>query len=220
MHLSTPALAVATTFLANGALAGAGAIVKACVYFSAKPQINVQWNTCGSASHCMYCKNLPNLSMPVTSAGLTCVNLGKVESKASSSGGDVCATDESHWQLSYNGGVYSGSASTRWRGGGTRHNSIELDDKKYSPGTAVCGSEAACVDPSTDWDAGTTPDIYFVFRPEQKAKSSWSSGTLRAIKEAIFRDSKKAASGIEVHFMDEMLADDTEALRISQELKV
>ena len=98
--------------------------------------------------------------MTVTESGLTCYDIGKVESKSSSSGGDACATDKSHWELSYNAGVYSGSCVSTWSGGGTRHNYIDLEAGRYSPGTSVCGSQAACPDTKTDWDAGTAPNIY------------------------------------------------------------
>lgn len=136
-------------------------MISVCVYFSTKPftPVQVQWNTCGSASHCMCCSG-QSTSVTVTTAGLSCTAIGKVESKSSSSGGDVCATDKSYWELSYDAGVYSGGCVSRWIGGGSSHNYIEFVNGKYSPGTSVCGSQAACPGTQTDWDAGTAPNIY------------------------------------------------------------
>ncbi|KAL6860944.1 hypothetical protein J3F83DRAFT_717249 [Trichoderma novae-zelandiae] len=197
MHFSMQSLALATALLLNGVLAGAGAQVKACVWFSTKPfsPIQIAWNTCGSASHCMYCKDLPRPTMTVSEAGLTCVDLGKVESKSSSSFFvDTCATDESHWELSYHSppSSYSGSVTSRWRGGGKRHNSIEFDKNKVSAGTSVCGTRSACVGTETDWDSGSSPDVYFVFRPQQQQwKDSASDGISAA-------DEHDAADKVEV----------------------
>ncbi|KAH6991515.1 hypothetical protein BKA56DRAFT_574515 [Ilyonectria sp. MPI-CAGE-AT-0026] len=61
----------------------------------------------------MYCKRFPNPILTLTKSGLTYVDLGKVESKSSSLGGDVCLTDESHWKLSYHARIHGGSASSR-----------------------------------------------------------------------------------------------------------
>ncbi|KAL7948256.1 hypothetical protein V8C42DRAFT_313937 [Trichoderma barbatum] len=170
-------LAIATALLINGVFAGAGASVKACIWFSTKPHTAIQfyWNTCGTSSHCMYCKDLGNPSMWVSEAGLTCVDLGKVESKSSTTPFvDTCATDQSHWELSYNSATYSGSVSSRWMGGGAKHNYITFDKDKYSPGTTICGSKSACVGTDIDWDRGNAPDLYYVFRPQQqKAFNSW-----------------------------------------------
>ncbi|PTB67800.1 hypothetical protein BBK36DRAFT_1167104 [Trichoderma citrinoviride] len=199
MHFSMQSLALATALLINGVLAGAGAQVKACVWFTTKPHSPVQfnWNTCGSSSHCMYCSGLPKPTMTVSEAGMTCVDLGKVESKSSNTMFfDFCSTDESHWELSYNSpsSSYSGSVSSRWRGGGLRHNYIEFDKDKYSAGTSVCGTKSACVDTQTNWDSGSEPDIYFVFRPQQQQGKTWAAEGISAKeyadvgKAAIFHD--------------------------------
>ncbi|EGR45998.1 uncharacterized protein TRIREDRAFT_110457 [Trichoderma reesei QM6a] len=189
MHLSMQSLALATALVINGVLAGAGAQVKACIWFTTKPHspISFSWNTCGSGSHCMYCDKLPKPTMTVSEAGLTCVDLGKVESKSSSTFFvDFCATDESHWELSYNSpsSSYSGSVSSRWRGGGAKHNYIEFDKDKFSPGTSVCGTKSACVNTQIDWDSGSAPDIYYVFRPQQQQGKTWGAENMSAIESA------------------------------------
>lgn len=53
-------------------------------------------------------------SVNVTQTGVTCAPLGYVESKASSSDGDLCATDYSYWNLAFSGGGLSGSVVSKW----------------------------------------------------------------------------------------------------------
>ncbi|RGP80741.1 hypothetical protein FLONG3_1081 [Fusarium longipes] len=145
--------------------------------------------------------------MAVSDSGLTCEDIGKVESKASSFGGNGCSNG-GHWELSYRG-VYSGTASSRWTsrwtGDSTKHNRITLLDNYCSPGTNICGSKAACSGTEVDWDAKTTPDIYFVFRPEQIEFNSWSAGVEEAIREAVLEDSGKTADNIKVYVDNESL---------------
>ncbi|KAH0435462.1 hypothetical protein CcaCcLH18_04854 [Colletotrichum camelliae] len=190
---SVLAAAIATVaILVNTALAGSGAVVHVCVYFATKPMqpLTVQWDTCGSNTHCMYCSG-KTATTTVTEAGVTCTNIGKVESKSSSSGGDTCNTDRSFWELSYRAGAYSGSAKSQWVGGGIWHNYIYLVEKSYSPGTGVCGTEALCPSTQSDWDAGTAPDEYFIFRPGYAGLATEDFRLLEADQVVIVNDHKE-----------------------------
>lgn len=135
-----------------------GANVQACVYFSQVPAKSI--NTCfvagGASDHCMNASG-QNACVNVTQAGLTCVSVGYVEEKGSSSGGDTCATDHSIWSLAYTAGIYSGSTLSDWSTGWI-HNEIYLVSQ--SPGTNVCPSQALCAVTDLEWDKGSAPSLY------------------------------------------------------------
>lgn len=85
-------------------------------------------------------------------AGLTCASVGHVSSKASSSGGDLCATDMSHWGINFNAGPNSGTTYTAWKSPWSGSDRIELYGQ--SRGTNICGSQARC----TAWAINVSDD--------------------------------------------------------------
>ncbi|ETI25494.1 hypothetical protein G647_02267 [Cladophialophora carrionii CBS 160.54] len=153
--------------------AGAGANVKACVYLSQKPteEYTISWKAGSASDHCMY--NTGNdATMHVKDGGLTCTSVGYVEHKASSSGGDLCATDQSVWGLSYHGGrnnVSSGSTLTYWEAAGAFLSKGHVWLVNQSKGTKICPSESNCDAGDIWWKIRDTPDIYIVFVPSASA---------------------------------------------------
>lgn len=155
---------------AGMAHAGAGANVNACVYFPTKPATALVVNVTpgGSGTHCMHdTGNAATIN--VTSAGITCAPVGYVESKASSTKGDLCATDKSNWPLSYTitGTSYSGGTQTQWHSG-TQNNSIDLISQPA--GTNVCGLGALCPSTTWTWNAGSQGPLYIIFQPGYTGK--------------------------------------------------
>lgn len=79
--------------------------------------------------------------IPIRRKGFNCADLSVVELKASSSGGDTCATDHSIWWLTVKHGGKEGSMRVRWF-------STPKVYMEQQPGTSVvCGldkSEAKC----------------------------------------------------------------------------
>jgi hypothetical protein len=150
------------------AMAGAGAMVNACIYLPTAPITPMQANISagGSGTHCMNDKG-NGTTINVTQAGLTCGSVGYVEAKASSTKGDTCATDTSTWPVAYTigGTAYSGSTQSDWSGAGTR-NSITLQNQ--SGGTAVCNSQNLCSGTSATWDHGTQGPVYVIFQPQSQ----------------------------------------------------
>ena len=146
--------------------AGAEANVNACIYVPTKPvsSLSVSFTAGSSSDHCMYHKG-SSATMTVTNPGLTCTSVGKVESKASSTNGDLCATDDSIWGLSYTitGTAYSGSTLTNWSHKPMRQNKVKLKDS--SPGTALCSNEALCEATEVQWSRHSTGTIYVIFKP-------------------------------------------------------
>ncbi|MCS4510459.1 hypothetical protein [Xylophilus ampelinus] len=169
-NLSRTGVLLTATLTAGMAHAGAGANVNACVYLTSKPSVPMTVNVTpgGSGTHCMHEKG-HSATLTVSNAGVTCVSVGYVEAKASSSGGDLCATDKSKWPLSYaiTGTAFSGSTQTQWHTG-TRNNSIDLHSP--SPGTNVCGQSSLCTSTSWTWNAGTQGPLYIIFQPGYNAK--------------------------------------------------
>ena len=150
------------------AYAGAGANVNPCIYLPTQPLSPLQFDITvgGSATHCM--NSIGNdTQIAVNSAGITCGSVGYVEEKGSSSGGDTCATDESHWILGYTvpGTAYNGSIDTQWYVGGVfgaGDNHIELPDPKN---TQVCGTPNLCSATQQEWKGGTQGPLYIIFQP-------------------------------------------------------
>ncbi|KAK1729744.1 uncharacterized protein BDZ83DRAFT_647674 [Colletotrichum acutatum] len=152
MKATLLASALAGFTLIGQTTAGAGATVYACVYFATKPTTPIQMNFSveNAQTHCM--NNQGNdVSMTITSAPVTCVSVGYVEQKSSSSGGDTCATDKSYWALSYtspNTG-YSGSMLSRWSG-------HDMSLSSASGKTQFCGSSAPCGQTEVTWSGTGT----------------------------------------------------------------
>jgi hypothetical protein len=155
---------------ASPAYAGAGANVSACVYFATKPstQLVVSITPAGSGTHCMNDTGSAT-SITVTGPGVSCASVGYVEAKASSTKGDLCATQSSNWPLAYSiaGTAYSGQTQTEWHTG-TSNNSIDLQNQPA--GTSVCGNSTLCPATSWTWNAGTQGPLYIIFQPGYSGK--------------------------------------------------
>jgi hypothetical protein len=152
-------------FASSSAYAGAGANVYGCVNLTTKPPkpLTVQLTAGGSGTHCMNDVG-SDTNFSAANQGLNCASVGYVESKASSTKGDLCATDESHWMMSYNieDTSFSGSTNSNWHTG----NSMSLYDQIKN--TVVCNTEAICDSTSVSWDSGTQGPIYIIFQPQAK----------------------------------------------------
>ena len=146
--------------------AGAEANVYACIYVPTKPvsPLSVSFTAGSTSDHCMYHTGT-SATMTVNDPGLTCTSVGKMESKASSSKGDLCATDSSIWGLSYTitGTAYSGSTLTDWSHKPMKQNKVKLKDS--SPGTALCSNKALCEASEIQWNRHSTGTLYVIFRP-------------------------------------------------------
>ncbi len=148
------------------AFAGAGANINACVYLAVAPAepITFKFKAGGSVDHCMNATG-EDSSITVSKAGVSCISVGYVEAKASSTGGDICETDTSTWILSYSSssGGYSGSTQAHMSHPFLSSNHISLSDS--SPKTFVCGSSNLCDSTKQIWDAGTIGPLYIIFQP-------------------------------------------------------
>ncbi|KAF3161588.1 hypothetical protein TWF225_002715 [Orbilia oligospora] len=169
------ALRLRLFFLGTGhldvTLAGAGAQVHACVHLSnsVKDPFIVNFDPNG-ANQCM--NEVGNYkSVTVSSSGITCANIGYVEAKFSSSGGDLCATDPSYWNIGYSTEKLkipkSGNIKSRWRKQWASPVN-EITVKEGPPGNMVCGSEPLCYSQMFTWDEGTAPNVYFIFQPDKQ----------------------------------------------------
>ncbi len=184
--LFAAAVVAALAFAPSAALAGAGANVKVCVNLKNPPimpfiiiRVMPGGTTNGHSTHCM--NNAGNAAnIMVNGAGVHCADMGYVEAKASSSGGDLCATDTSYWTVSYqeidpSPVQYRGTAASVWQTGDT--NLVTWND--YS-GNAASFRLCDSADPnckhlptdydshgnpvyvnSEDWLAGTVGTLYF-----------------------------------------------------------
>lgn len=163
-------LAAALCFLPTAAFAGAGANITACIYMPAKP--TTAWKASfiagGNGTHCMS-SNGSNATVQVQNQGLNCGSVGYVEEKGSSSGGDTCSTDTSHWVLSYtstdtNGAqlAYTGSTSVEMERDMT-HNHAGISNQ--TTGTQICTSQALCTSTGQDWDHGSQGPLFIVYQP-------------------------------------------------------
>jgi len=137
-----------------------GAQVYGCIfmrYSPAQPFV-AKFIHGGQKIHCMIHGGYDN-SVRVTRSGVTCADIQYVESKASSSGGDLCATDTSYWGLSYSTSgsepVYSGDMISRWQTG----NSADFVGT-FSKGTRFCKNQTYCEYTWVDWPSGTQGPLY------------------------------------------------------------
>ncbi|KAF3172784.1 hypothetical protein TWF788_009373 [Orbilia oligospora] len=172
--LRTLTIATLITFLSHlgVTLAGAGAQVHACVHLSnsVKDPFTVNFDPNNGANQCM--NQVGNYqSVTVSSSGITCAYIGYVEAKFSSSGGDLCATDPSYWNIGYSTEKLripkSGNIKSRWRKQwASPVNEIAI--KQGPPGNMVCGSQPLCYSQMFTWDEGTVPNVYFVFQPDKQ----------------------------------------------------
>jgi hypothetical protein len=167
MPFKLHAVIAGLALLIGSARAGGGANVGACVWFPtiAKSMV-ITFHPCAGGTHCMSECPTTEISMSVTTAGLTCVDISYMETKNTSSGGDTCWTDYSFMQLNYSdgSGLYSGGVRSQWSGGNW-HNHATVVVGSSSPKTAVCSSRVKCTGTDTDWDAQTVGKVYYVFQP-------------------------------------------------------
>ena len=156
---------------ASTAFAGAGATIYGCLYVDTKPYSPVKITMkVGTNNHCVS-KNAnhagKSYNLSIKSAGVSCVKIGYIEQKASSSGGDVCATDKSHWHLSYNADSdsfsWSGAADLRLNHPLFGSNHAEFNSK--TSGTQLCNSASKCGTDKQQWDSGSVGNLYIVFDP-------------------------------------------------------
>ncbi|KAK4195205.1 hypothetical protein QBC40DRAFT_316820 [Triangularia verruculosa] len=155
---------VAASYFLQGVQAGAGAHVHACVTYDDAPPEDTTVNF--KAAVDWQCMNHfgSNANLKVSSSGTFCADIGYVELKASSSGGDLCATDKSYWSMTY--GTTEGDTGyikTQWKNSGY----IYL----VSPSSAisVCGSQSLCDDKERGWDG--TGELWIHFQPKNAGKS-------------------------------------------------
>ncbi len=149
--------------MSSSVFAGAGANVYACVNLTTKPitPLSVAVTVGGSGTHCMIDSGSGG-TLTASAIGLNCMSVGYVESKASSTKGDLCATDTSTWPMSYSisGSSYSGSMVSKWSTG--NHISLTTSTKN----TVVCNNKALCDSTSATWNSGTQGPLYIIFQPE------------------------------------------------------
>lgn len=141
-----------------------GANTYACINLVAKSGNNftVNFDPNNGQNKCMLQSGSKN-SVLVTGSSSTCVSIGYVEAKVSSSGGDLCATDESIWNIGYaTSGLpneKSGNIKSRWRKQwGSQTNEISFYNNP--PGAQVCGSPNLCYSTLYTWDTGSQPNVY------------------------------------------------------------
>lgn len=167
-HLLAALVALPAILVPGVSFAGAGANVYVCLYVPTKPitPLQVQVTVAGSGTHCMNATG-QNTSFVVAAAGTTCGSVGYVEAKASSTKGDLCATDPSNWPASYSipGTGFTGATNTNWHTG-TQTNSVDLQNA--ATGTSVCGNSNLCTQTTAQWNAGTQGPLYIIFQPQAK----------------------------------------------------
>lgn len=161
---SVTLLVLALTFSPGLLYAGAEATVNACVYFPVKPDSPMTVTFTPKKVHCMY-KGGSRKELIVKKEGVSCADIGTVEGKSSSSGGDLCATADSIWDLSYtiSDSAYSGTTSSKWSHPILSHQHITLVN--YSKGTVVCPSDSLCVTTKQDWGSTKVGKVYIIFKP-------------------------------------------------------
>ncbi len=157
---------ISSLIASSAALAGAGANIHACVNMKHSPAspIKFYFQTGDRRDRCM--NNIgKGASLTVTKSGVSCVNVGYVESKSS---GFDCAFDESIWNLGYytNGAVFSGGIGARISQSYLKHNHIKLFDGVEN--TYVCDVPGLCGSRSATWGGGTTGHLYIIFQPQPR----------------------------------------------------
>lgn len=105
----------------------------------------------------MYCPSTAKVGIKPNKPGVHCIGLARTESKASSSGGDTCATDRSFWVLSFSGAGYSGQIRSQWESRFGGSSEIKLLDETYHK--SLCNVPAFCSEYKFKWN-NYTPDLY------------------------------------------------------------
>ena len=139
------------------ALTTTGAFVHACVNLQIKPSkhFNVHFSPVDRGNKCMN-EIGSDVDVTVNSSGLTCGYIGYAESKASSSGGDFCATQASLYHISYatSGLISEKSGSLRSQWYYSFFNDDEIALEAYPNGTKLCSSGSLCDTTSVTWPSG------------------------------------------------------------------
>ncbi|KAG4441485.1 hypothetical protein IFR05_003012 [Cadophora sp. M221] len=97
--------------------AGPSANVNACIYLPVEPSRNYTINfKAGAGTDACMPERGHDAPILVDRKGVICTSVGVVRAKAGSSNGDTCATDQSHWGLSWQteDKKESGSTNSRW----------------------------------------------------------------------------------------------------------
>lgn len=138
----------------------AGAVINACLLMDFNPSEGFTVKFSGGSDHdqCMNTKARYS-TVEAFSDGLTCGHLGYIESKASSSGGDLCATDRSLWSLSYKRGSTNGSV-TASLGSGLFSETNWMELVEYEDGMNLCTTQDGCGEVRQTWPTGTSPGLY------------------------------------------------------------
>jgi hypothetical protein len=91
--------------------------------------------------------------MVIDKEGVTCAYLGYVEGKTSSSNGDLCATDESHWGLRWDKAdkTWQDYTNTRWMNVGGSPNWIKAHGWTKGP-ISLCTEANLCDSTSEMWE--------------------------------------------------------------------
>jgi hypothetical protein len=97
-------------------------------------------------------------TISVPNYGFTCASMGHIQSKASSSGGDLCATDDSVWGVSYSDGWRSRSILTVWNAPIIGKDHITLRDESVD--TSICRQKERCMGRSVNVDPNGRVDVY------------------------------------------------------------
>ncbi|KFX97091.1 hypothetical protein V490_02966 [Pseudogymnoascus sp. VKM F-3557] len=144
--------------------AGAGANVNGCVYYAVQPSrpFKVTFDVPTSVVHCMYDKG-SSATAEVVNYGLTCASVGHVSGKSSSSGGDLCATDDSRWGMNYTAGPKSGTTYSTWHAPVFGSDHIDLYGQDSS--TNICGSESKCYGASIKVSSSGESTVWIIFDP-------------------------------------------------------
>lgn len=147
----------------------ATADVRACLYLPSAPEkpVSFKFVAGGPDDQCLRAKG-KNAKGVAETEGLTCVDVGTVQTKSNSSGGDFCLTADSIWTLAYsadNVNHQGGMTKSQWSNPLFGDNSMELEDQ--APGTVVCGSESMCTQTEWKWRKRLVPEIFVIFKPNR-----------------------------------------------------
>lgn len=108
----------------------------------------------------MQCERNQEYSFNTTTSGLSCTNAFYVESKASSSGGDLCESDESFREVVFYGD-YSGQMTIQWLGFDT----VRLTPGKNTWKAGICAGPGRCEGTNSSWSRGNVGSLWVSSNP-------------------------------------------------------
>jgi len=168
----------------RGAAAGAGAEMIACIYENKAPPspLTVEFQLNLPEDRCMNNRG-HDAKIVIDRQGLICTSVGYVEAKMSSSGGDLCATDESHWGIYWQKAdkTWKGQFNSIWRRGPDYDWFMLLFDESGNGNVFVCDKEEVCNKKSVSWSG--TGKFYIVFTPDGLALDADLDEELRLIQQ-------------------------------------